>query len=55
MPGTTASVLLTPTTAGAYDFECTLPHLRNILDKLHLDNRAQVMAYAARHGLGGPQ
>lgn len=30
-------------------------HLRNILDKLHLDNRAQVMAYAARHGLGGPQ
>lgn len=27
-------------------------HLRNILDKLHLDNRAQVMAYAARRGLG---
>ena len=30
-------------------------HLRNILDKLHLDNRAPVMAYAARHGLGGTQ
>ena len=26
-------------------------HLRNILDKLHLDNRAQVMAYAARRSL----
>ena len=26
-------------------------HLRNILDKLHLENRAQVMAYAARRGL----
>ena len=27
-------------------------HLRNILDRLHLENRAQVMAYAARRGLG---
>ncbi|MBI2865894.1 MAG: response regulator transcription factor [Chloroflexi bacterium] len=26
-------------------------HLRNILDKLHLENRAQVVAYAARRGL----
>jgi DNA-binding NarL/FixJ family response regulator len=26
-------------------------HLRNILDKLHLQNRAQVVAYALRHGL----
>lgn len=26
-------------------------HLRNILDKLHLQNRAQVVAYAARNGL----
>ncbi|MBI2916925.1 MAG: response regulator transcription factor [Chloroflexi bacterium] len=29
-------------------------HLRNILDKLHLENRAQVVAYAARRGLAGP-
>ena len=28
-------------------------HLRNILDKLHLDNRAQAAAYAARRGVGG--
>lgn len=26
-------------------------HLRNILDKLHLQNRAQVVGYALRHGL----
>jgi DNA-binding NarL/FixJ family response regulator len=26
-------------------------HLRNIMDKLHLQNRAQVVAYAMRHGL----
>ena len=26
-------------------------HLRNILDKLHLENRAQVVAYATRRGL----
>lgn len=26
-------------------------HLRNILDKLHVENRAQVIAYAHRHGL----
>ncbi len=26
-------------------------HLRNILDRLHLENRAQVIAYAARKGL----
>ena len=30
-------------------------HLRNILDKLHLQNRAQVIAYAVRHGLVTPQ
>jgi DNA-binding CsgD family transcriptional regulator len=29
-------------------------HLRNILDKLHVQNRAQVVAYALRHGLVGP-
>ena len=29
-------------------------HLRNILDKLHLQNRAQVIAYAMRHGLVDP-
>jgi DNA-binding NarL/FixJ family response regulator len=30
-------------------------HLRNILDKLHVQNRAQVVAYALRHGMaGGP-
>lgn len=29
-------------------------HLHNILDKLHLQNRAQIMAYAARRGFGGP-
>ncbi len=29
-------------------------HLRNILDKLHLQNRAQVVAYAVRHGLVSP-
>ena len=28
-------------------------HLRNILDKLHLDNRAQAAAYAASRGVGG--
>lgn len=27
-------------------------HLRNILDKLHLGNRAQVIAYASRRGFG---
>ena len=27
-------------------------HLRNILDKLHLDNRAQVIAYLMQRGLG---
>jgi DNA-binding NarL/FixJ family response regulator len=26
-------------------------HLRNILDKLHVQNRAQVVAYAMRHGV----
>ena len=26
-------------------------HLRNILDKLHVQNRAQVVAYAMRYGL----
>jgi DNA-binding NarL/FixJ family response regulator len=26
-------------------------HLRNILDKLHVQNRAQVVSYAMRHGL----
>lgn len=29
-------------------------HLRNILAKLHLQNRAQVIAYALRHGLVDP-
>jgi DNA-binding NarL/FixJ family response regulator len=29
-------------------------HLRNILQKLHLQNRAQVIAYAVRHGLVDP-
>ncbi len=31
-------------------------HLRNILDKLRVQNRAQVVAYAKRHGMveGGP-
>jgi DNA-binding NarL/FixJ family response regulator len=29
-------------------------HLRNILQKLHLQNRAQVIAYAVRHGLIAP-
>jgi DNA-binding NarL/FixJ family response regulator len=29
-------------------------HLRNILQKLHLQNRAQVIAYAVRHGLVVP-
>jgi two-component system NarL family response regulator len=26
-------------------------HIRHILQRLHLQNRAQVIAYAARHGL----
>ena len=26
-------------------------HVRNILDKLHLHNRAQVVSYAFRHGI----
>jgi two-component system NarL family response regulator len=26
-------------------------HMRQILERLHLENRAQVIAYAARHGL----
>jgi DNA-binding NarL/FixJ family response regulator len=29
-------------------------HLRNIMDKLHLQNRAQVVGHALRHGLVGP-
>jgi DNA-binding NarL/FixJ family response regulator len=29
-------------------------HLRNILDKLHVQNRAQVVAYAMRHGMAEP-
>ena len=29
-------------------------HVRNILDKLHLHNRAQVVGYAYRHGIAGP-
>ena len=29
-------------------------HLKNILQKLHLQNRAQVVAYALRHGLTPP-
>jgi len=27
-------------------------HMAQIMDRLHLENRAQVIAYAARHGLG---
>jgi DNA-binding NarL/FixJ family response regulator len=30
-------------------------HLRHILDKLHLQNRAQVIAYAVRHGMVEPK
>src|SRR5919204_737303 len=30
-------------------------HLRNILDKLHVQNRAQVVAFAVRHGMVGAQ
>jgi DNA-binding NarL/FixJ family response regulator len=30
-------------------------HLRNILDKLHVQNRAQVIAYAVREGLVNPR
>jgi DNA-binding NarL/FixJ family response regulator len=30
-------------------------HFRNILDKLHVQNRAQVVAFAMRHGMGEPQ
>jgi DNA-binding NarL/FixJ family response regulator len=30
-------------------------HLRNILDKLHLQNRAQVVAYAVRQGITEPR
>lgn len=30
-------------------------HLRNILDKLHVQNRAQVIAYAVREGLVDPK
>lgn len=29
-------------------------HFRNILDKLHVQNRAQVVAYAVRHGMVQP-
>ena len=29
-------------------------HMKNILDKLHLQNRAQVIAWAAQRGWGGP-
>jgi DNA-binding NarL/FixJ family response regulator len=29
-------------------------HLRNILDKLHVQNRAQVVAFAVRHGMVDP-
>jgi len=30
-------------------------HFRNILDKLHVQNRAQVVAFAVRHGMIEPQ
>jgi DNA-binding NarL/FixJ family response regulator len=30
-------------------------HVRNILDKLHLHNRAQVVGFALRHGIVAPQ
>ena len=29
-------------------------HFRNILDKLHVQNRAQVIAFAMRHGIAQP-
>jgi len=29
-------------------------HMKQIMERLHLDNRAQVIAYAARHGLTPP-
>jgi DNA-binding NarL/FixJ family response regulator len=29
-------------------------HVRNILDKLHLHNRAQVVGFALRHGIVAP-
>ncbi len=29
-------------------------HFRNILDKLHVQNRAQVVAFAMRHGMVEP-
>ena len=29
-------------------------HFRNILDKLHVQNRAQVVSFAVRHGMGEP-
>ena len=29
-------------------------HFRNILDKLHVQNRAQVVAFAVRHGIVEP-
>jgi DNA-binding NarL/FixJ family response regulator len=29
-------------------------HFRNILDKLHVQNRAQVVAFAVRHGMVEP-
>jgi DNA-binding NarL/FixJ family response regulator len=29
-------------------------HFRNILDKLHVPNRAQVVAFAVRHGVNEP-
>ncbi|MEO1087624.1 MAG: response regulator transcription factor, partial [Acidobacteriota bacterium] len=29
-------------------------HMRNILDKLHVNNRAQVVSYALRHGIVDP-
>ncbi|MEK7777004.1 MAG: response regulator transcription factor [Chloroflexota bacterium] len=29
-------------------------HMKNILDKLHLQNRAQVIAWAARQGRNAP-
>jgi DNA-binding NarL/FixJ family response regulator len=30
-------------------------HFRNILDKLHVQNRAQVIAFAVRHDMVEPQ
>jgi DNA-binding NarL/FixJ family response regulator len=34
--------------------ENTVNHVRNILDRLHLHNRAQVVGFELRHGVVAP-